>query len=1013
MTSSFPDTMRSASRSIPRVINQCISGASFWTPTHVLGSSAWHEHAPFAFWLTEAIEPRTFVELGTHTGFSYLAFCQAVQRLGLPTSCYAIDTWVGDDHAGFYGEEVHATLSATNATYYAAFSRLLRTLFDDALPYFHDRSIDLLHIDGRHAYEDVLHDFETWRPKLSERAVVLFHDTNVRERGFGVWRLWEELAAEHPSFDFLHGHGLGVLAPGRTVPEGLRALLGADPEARSTIRNVYARLGAVISKQHELDETHARAAANSEHATAAAAAAAEAAITQAETMSSVAAAAGAALAEQARLEATLTRAEQERTAAIAETQRMQEYLTAAAAMVAETARLEAALGALQIVQSAAAAERDAVLTSTIWRATQPLRRAGEAMPAPVRRSTRRLLRGGYWLATGQFGRRLAQWRAARSPLPTPVDPAAAAAAEPSPETVYDRWVQACDTLNDDDRAAIVAHIGRLAHRPLISVVMPAYETSEQLLRQAIASVQAQLYPHWELCVADDGSSSDHVVKVLKEAARNPRIKWMRRESNGHIAAATNSALGLASGEFVALMDHDDLLSERALYEVAVELQVHPDADILFSDEDQIDAAGHRFRPYFKPDWNIELMLGHNMVSHLGVFRRSLIERIGGMRLGYDGSQDYDLTLRAAAATKPRHIRHIPAILYHWRQHTSYSKAWEAVCIDNARRAIRDFLAAQDIPDATVGPAPAIPTWTRVRWPMPDAAPKVSVIILTRDKPELLARCTEAMLLRTNYPDLELLIVDNDTSDKAALELLAKLARDPRVRVLAHPGQFNYSAKNNAAAKVASGEILLLLNNDIDVMRDDWLHELVSLSIRSDVGAVGAKLLYPDNTIQHGGVVLGTGGFDNGPGVAGHYGLGLPNSDVGYHGNLALTREVTAVTGACLAVRKSAFAHVGGLDETNLAISFNDVDFCLRLRDAGLRNIWTPFAELYHLESASRGNDTDPDKLERFTREVHYMRQRWGGVLDNDPFYNVNCSRADHAFRLAVPLRRQKPWRREA
>ncbi len=1011
MTSSFSDTIRSASRSIPGVINPCFSGASFWTPTHLMSPSAWYEHAPFAFWLTEAIEPRTFVELGTHTGFSYLAFCQAVQRLGLPTSCYAIDTWTGDDHAGFYGEEVHAALSAINAIQYAAFSRLIRSLFDDARPYFRDGSIDLLHIDGRHAYEDVLHDFETWLPKLSDRAVVLFHDTNVRERGFGVWRLWEELAAEHPSFNFLHGHGLGVLAPGRSVPEGLRALFGADPEARSMICNAYARLGAMISKQHELDETNARAAADVEHAKAAAAA--EAAIAQAETTASAAAAVGAALAEQARLEAALARAAQERDAAIAETQRMQESMAAAAAMVAEKARLEAALTAIQNSQSAVVATRDAVLNSTIWRATQPLRRAGEAMPTPLRRSTRRLLRGSYWLATGQFGQRMAQWRAARSPLPAPVDPAPAAAAEPSPESVYDRWVRECDTLNDDDRAAIVTHIGRLAYRPLISVVMPAYETSEQVLRQAIASVRAQLYPHWELCVADDASPSGDVAKVLTEAARDPRIKWIRREQNGHIAAATNSALGLASGEFVALMDHDDLLSERALYEVAVELELHPDADILFSDEDQIDATGHRFRPYFKPDWNIELMLGHNMVSHLGVFRRSLIERIGGMRLGYDGSQDYDLTLRAAAVTKSTRIRHIPAILYHWRQHTSYSKAWEAACIDSARRAIRDFLAAQGLPDATVGPAPAIPTWTRVRWPMPDAAPKVSIIILTRDKPELLARCTEAMLLRTDYPDLELLIVDNDTSDKEALELLRKLADDPRVRVLAHPGPFNYSAKNNAAAKVASGEVLILLNNDIDVIQDDWLHELVSLSIRSDVGAVGAKLFYPDNTIQHGGVVLGTGGFSNGPGVAGHYGLGLPNSDVGYHGNLALTREVAAVTGACLAVRKSVFAQAGGLDETNLAISFNDVDFCLRLRDAGLRNIWTPFAELYHLESASRGNDTDPDKLERFTREVQYMRQRWGRVLDNDPFYNANFSRADHAFRLAIPLRRQKPWRRKA
>lgn len=1026
MTSDITNETRSRFRSTAEAVTHCVGPASFWMPVHLM-ESAWHEHAPFAFWLTEAIKPRTFVELGTHRGFSYLAFCQAVQRLALPTSCHAIDTWIGDDHAGFYGEEVFSTLSATNDTYYSACSHLIRGRFDDALPYFQDGSIDLLHIDGRHAHSDVLHDFETWRPKLSERAVVLFHDTNVRERGFGVWRLWEELAAEHPSFEFLHGCGLGILAPGRTIPEGLRALLGSDPNERVAIRNAYARLGAAVSRQHELDMANARAAgleearkatasaterdAAAEAAEAASVAEGDAAARTAAAESAAAAAAGAVLTERARLEAAVARAEQERDAALAELERAREYVTGAAAIIAERARLEAALAAAQTSQSAGTAERDAVLNSTIWRSTGPLRRAGEAMPAPLRRNARRLARAGYWLATGQFGRRMADWRAARAARPSTAISMLAAATQPSQQATYERWVRECDTLNDGDRAAIRAHIGRLAHRPLISVVMPAYETPERVLSEAIASVQAQLYPHWELCVADDGSPSSDVARVLTEAAaEDPRVKWILRQHNGHIAAATNSALGLASGEFVALMDHDDLLSERALYEVAVELEAHPDADILYSDEDQFDSAGRRFRPYFKPDWNIALMLGHNLVNHLAVYRRTLVERVGNMRLGYEGSQDYDLTLRAAAATEPARIRHIPAILYHWRQHASFSKEREAACVDSARRAIRDYLAGQGAPDAEIGPLPAIPMWTRVSWPLPDPAPKVSVIIPTRDKPDLLARCSAAVLQRTDYPDLELLIVDNDTHDAEALAVLARLAGDPRVRVLPYPGAFNYSAMNNAAARAATGEVLVLLNNDIDVIHRDWLREMVSLAVRPGIGAVGAKLLYGNNTIQHAGVVLGIGSFAGGPGVAGHYGQGLPADEVGCHGYLVMAREAAAVTGACLAVRKSAYQQVSGLDETNLSVGFNDVDFCLRLRDAGLRNLWTPFATLYHLESASRGSDLSPSKLERFTREVRHMRHRWGPVLDNDPFYSVNFSRADHTFRLAIPARREKPWR---
>jgi len=645
-------------------------------------------------------------------------------------------------------------------------------------------------------------------------------------------------------------------------------------------------------------------------------------------------------------------------------------------------------------------ERDVILNSTLWRVMNPLRALGRAFPPGLRRLMRRLLR-----------KRPAPAEMASSPtLDIPVDFRHVVS-----EPAYAAWIRDCETLSDADRSAIRDHIARLAAKPLISIVMPAYETPEKLLREAIASVKAQFYPHWELCIADDASPSATVQRVvMEEAATDPRIKFVRCATNGNISAATNAALALATGEFVALMDHDDLLAERALYEVAVELNAHPDADMIYSDEDHIDAAGRRHTPYFKPGWNVDLMLGHNLFSHLGVYRRDLVTRVGGLRIGFEGSQDYDLALRVAAATTDDRIRHIPAILYHWRQlGTSFSRSRTDTCVAAARRAVSEFLDASGAADQyrLIAP-PDVPTWTRVQWLLPEHPPRVSLIVPTRDRADLLQRCVDGLLNRTDYPDIELLIIDNESQAAETLDLLAMLARDKRVRVIPFPGAFNYSAINNEAAALATGEVLVLINNDVDVIEPGWLREMVGHVLRPKVGAVGARLLYANRTIQHAGVALGVCGFEDGPGVAGHFGTETDANDPGYFGQSALTREVSAVTGACLAVRKSVFESVGGLDAEHLSIAFNDIDLCLRLRAGGLRIVWTPFAELYHLESASRGFDLDPGKIDRFRREYYTMRERWGPVLDNDPFYNINFSRFDAAFRLAAPCPRIQPWQRQ-
>jgi len=586
---------------------------------------------------------------------------------------------------------------------------------------------------------------------------------------------------------------------------------------------------------------------------------------------------------------------------------------------------------------------------------------------------------------------------------------------PAPDIVpsaleYERWVKECDTLSGEDRLAIGRHIQTFTFMPLISVVMPAYETPAWALRATIESVRSQLYPNWQLCIADDASPSPHVTEILRTAAdEDNRIRWMRRETNGNISAASNSALSLASGEFIALLDHDDILPPHALYEVVAALNKNPDLDIIYSDEDQIDEHGRRQNAYFKTDWNIELLLGHNMVSHLGVYRRELVERVGGFRVGFEGSQDYDLTLRCADTTSAERIHHIPAILYHWRREfgaPSFSERKLEVCADAARRAVADHL--QRCNEAgTAHPHPGLPAWTRVIRPIPLPAPLVSLIVPTRDKADLLEQCAKGLLQGTNYPNIELLIVDHESRSAETHRLFEHLKTDPRVSVLPYAGPFNYSAINNMAVARSRGSIVGLINNDIEVIDVNWLSEMVSLAMLPGVGAVGAKLLYPNNTVQHGGVVLGSGG------VANHFSHLLPRHAPGYFGRSLLASSVSGVTGACLVVKKAIYEEVGGLDEENLAVAFNDVDLCLKIRQKGYRNVWTPYAELFHHESASRGPDATPEKAARFKSEVDFMLRKWGPQLPHDPFYNDNFSlEIGHCFDMAFPSRRVKPWKED-
>ena len=564
---------------------------------------------------------------------------------------------------------------------------------------------------------------------------------------------------------------------------------------------------------------------------------------------------------------------------------------------------------------------------------------------------------------------------------------------------YAEWVRRYDTLTDETRASIRTRIEAFSHKPLISVLMPTYNPKAQWLTEAIESVRNQIYPYWELCIADDASTEKAVRDLLEWYTKeDARIKVIFREKNGHISAASNSALTLASGQWIALLDHDDLLTEHALFWVADAINHNPEAGLIYSDEDKIDVMGKRYDPYFKCELNYELLLAQNMVSHLGVYKLDLLKSLGGFRTGFEGAQDYDLALRAIEQLSPEKIAHIPRVLYHWRAvpgSTALAADEKNYAADAGRLAVAEHLKRRRIA-ADVTAAPEAPALNRVRFTLPNPLPLVSVIIPTRDHVDLLSTCVHSILKLTTYPVFEIIIIDNGSVESETAVFFASLPAD-RVKIIRDDSPFNFSALNNHGAQAAHGELLCLMNNDIEILTPDWLEEMVSFAMQPEVGCVGARLWYPDGRLQHGGVILGVGG------VAGHSHKYVQRGDGNYFGRAVLHQSLSAVTAAVLLVRRPVFDAVNGLDEA-LVIAFNDVDFCLRIQAAGYRNVWTPYAEMIHHESVSRGNEDTPEKQARFTNEVHKMQARWGEKLMLDPAYSPNLSLDYEDFSLAWPPR---------
>ena len=1277
-------------------------------PKRRTGVRSWHEHVPFAMFLVDLLRPPVLVELGVHAGDSYCAFCQAVKELNLDTHCYGVDTWQGDAHSAFYDATVLDDLRAHHDPLYGSFSSLIHSTFDDARRRFADGTIGVLHIDGYHTYEAVKHDFESWLPKMSADGIVLLHDTNVHERDFGISRFWDEIKGHYRSFEFQHGHGLGVLAVGDVHSPELEAMLDAKPDDAEKIRSFFFHLGHRLSLQDDvdalrplvepqnklatrarqartpvepLDRPEDRHAANllqlfwdddggfseaqsltaplltddqvhhyvlrlpptargplrldpgnraayveirgielgaglhgdgedrdvvcrwsaAEHdadlipvsgITRLSGSAtyrflctnddpqlrldgvprrddprpwfvrmtlraservldvmadeiADLAARLTEHEHAFAAARAEGRAEHERLVEQLEEHERERRSRVAELARALGQVTRVEARVVEQENAQAAWEAenvglglrVEAVERAAQslasdlAHRDrqlleqdrqleererllqAITGSRGWRALNRYRLVKHRVLESVRRlayvwealvgreyhprltpihelswlddqgvwestdcdpqfnlsgpwprgwtevvldmgvegavagrarlyvdrgagyrerDSYELAEGGGYRtrfvplgpevialrfdpceSTGRFRlhtftlKRVTARRARRAngsrETPRPGSssavesrPVTGALAGGVPRTIdpYEAWLEV-NEWNARRAAWLGERLSLLTEPPRLSVVMPVYNPPPPWLDRAIASVAAQVYPHWELCVADDASPDPAVRETLERwVERDPRIRVVFRESNGHISRATNSAADVARGEFLVLMDHDDELTPDALGEVALHLAEHPETDVLYSDDDKIDPQGRRFAPQFKPDWSPELLLSSMYLSHLLVVRRRLFIEVGGLRVGYEGAQDYDFVLRATEVTD--RVGHIPKVLYHWRAvpgSTATSGDAKPQGFEAGLRAVQEALDRRGIRAVAHRPEWAVEAGCGIfSHEFPHDGPRVAVIIPTRNNLAVLKACL-ASLEKTTYENYQILVVDNGSDDAETLAFLRQM-RPTVLRIPSPAGRFNFAAINNRAVEQADADLVLFLNDDTEVVAPAWLSQMVGYLGLPGVGAVGARLRFPDGRLQHAGIVHGYYHGRAGPAFK-----LLPATAHGYLSYTMLTRNYSAVTAACLLTRRELFVRLGGFDAVRFGVAYNDVDYCYRLGAAGYRVAYCPTAELIHHEGYSRGVADNPAEPAAF-------RKKYGGW--REAFYNPNLSLQHERF--AIDARTLAPER---
>ena len=934
--------------------------ALFVTHSSITADSAWFGHVPFAHWIVSVTRPRLLVELGTHNGVSYAAFCDAVLAGAQQTRCYAVDSWRGDNQAGHYGESVLAKFRPVHDAAYSAFSTLLPCLFDEAVEHFADGSIDLLHIDGFHDYQAVRHDFETWLPKLSPQAVVLLHDIAEHASGFGVWKLWAELRQSYPGFEFLHGHGLGLLCVGAYPAPALLELCDADAQSAGVFRQRFAAAGRVVEMTARQGPA-ATAAAEQAHKAQHAAEQAEA-IASARTREALAEAAT--TRADARLELEAARRHAEALQARLET----DAASHAAALVlwqATTADQQAE-AALHLAESRAEAHearrvQESILRSTTWRITEPLRGVVRLLPSGLRRPVRTLVRtlahATWWGVT--------PWRipARLQEIWHPQSPASSAPAVallPTVDDPYQRWIERVERRPG---GAASPPVEAATGTALITLLIFADAAMTERLARSLAAIRQQQAGLAAVIVASPKAAAEAILPHL----RDPRgITALAVEAND-ASDSLGAALAAADSRFIAVLGCGDVLAPGALEAVAAELSRDPTTDVLYSDEDTL-SDGRRRQPVFKPELSPELLHAYNYFGRLTVIRREAALAAGGYAAGDGEAAEWRLHLNLAEAGL--RIRRLPQVLCHRDPRNGTDRPHPATARAGAqRRALAAFWAARGVA-ATVA---SLPDGTqRATW-QPAALPLVSVIIPTRDNAGLLRVCLDGLLQHTAYERLEIILVDGGSRQPATRMLYAAMANDPRVHIVAYGGSFNYSRACNLGAAHATGELLLFLNNDIEVIEPHWLAAMVRVASRPGVGVVGAKLCFPDGSLQHAGVVIGLhtcGLVFRGGGDPGWPPFGTPD----------VPRNWLAIMGACQMVRRETFARVGGFDETYL-MAYSDVALSLRAWRAGYRTAYTPEAVLLHHEGATRGYSNPAEDTQRIIDDM----ARLG--FDEDPFFH--------------------------
>lgn len=1047
------------------LLNEAID--SLWVVPQLLDKpSAWFGHIPFAHWIIKAARPRVFVELGTHAGVSYSAFCSSVISEKIPTQCFAVDTWEGDEHAGLYGTQIYNDLKALNDQKYKHFSTMLRCTFDSALDRFQDSSIDLLHIDGFHTYEAVSHDFLSWLPKLSDRAVVLFHDTNERREGFGVWRFWAEIQKKYPSFEFLHSHGLGVLAVGQSVPFVIAELCSLKNDSQVvTVRNRFLTVGSLweqrakmITERLQIQKSQSKIQSETaEHLTA------NKKVIENLKMSTEI--------HIKQMEQKARELELKTKALQIKTKENELKKKEAQVMTTQIEKFKLRIIEIESENRRLQNEQNKLLSSKSWRATKPLRKINSLLPKPLKRLFRYSLKtinlatsprnivyhfqkkelcreinashlfdrewylrqypdisemsidpARHYIEHGAYeGRNPSPhfssslyleanpdvYRAKLNPLVHYIkygeaekrslgipkslrydnsEPQECSYYEPSkPIAPFISWqLLNAPTLNYKNAINERLLSDDIKKAPQLSIIMPVYDPPLEILEEAVLSVLEQSYKNFQLVLIDDKSENQLVRDQLTRYANmDSRVTIVFREKNGHISAATNSGVEKASGEFLVFLDNDDKLAPDALALFAFYIAENPTTDVIYSDDAKLNnnAGPMLISPKFKPDWSPELLLSYCYISHLKALRTSLYREIGGSRLGYEGSQDHDMLLRATE--KACHVGHIPQILYHRRVlpgSTAMSGHAKPYSFEAGRKAAEDAFLRRGVNCVVEHPTWALKAGVGIYVPiMPNTGPSVAIFIPTKNNFKILDKLLVS-LEKTTYENYTIYIIDNGSDEVETLRYLKGL-RHPVLRIPSPNNKFNYSYINNKAVEQVDDDYVLFLNDDTEVITPNWLSQMMGWMQLDGVGAVGARLLYPDGRVQHGGVC---------PSLKGGLTMfrGLPREEPGYLWYAKVTRNTSAVTAAVMLTSRNLFLKIGPFDEKHFGVSYNDVDYCLKLQDAGYRVVYCGEAELYHHESYTREKNDKPS-------EIAELRSRYGNRTD--PFYGPHFTRDDNRY----------------